>query len=212
LLKKIVLIGGGGHCKSCMEVIHSLPHYTIYGVLDSTLPVGASIMGYPVLGNDLLIPQLIQEGCEFLITIGKLDTPSPRKIIFDTIKKSGGKLATVIASTALVSSHAKIGEGTIVMHGVIVNVDSVIGDNCIINTRAILEHDTHVSAHTHISTNVVLNGAVHVGSDCFIGSSSVVVHGISITDQVIVGANATVVSPITESSMYVGSPAKPIKK
>lgn len=211
-MKKIVLIGGGGHCKSCIEVINSLPQYLIYGVLDSTREVGSSIMGYPVLGDDLLIPQLIKEGYEFLITIGKLHTSSPRKKIFDTIKKSGGKLASVIASTAFVSYNATIGEGTIVMHGVIVNVDSVIGDNCIINTRAILEHDTNVGAHTHISTNVVLNGAVHIGSDCFIGSCSVVVHGISITDQVIVGANATVTSSITQSATYVGSPAKPIKK
>jgi sugar O-acyltransferase (sialic acid O-acetyltransferase NeuD family) len=212
VLKKIVLIGGGGHCKSCIEVISSLPQYRIYGVLDAALPVGSSIMGYPVLGDDQLIGQLIQEGYEFLITIGKLNTPSPRKRIFDDIKKSGGTLATVIASTAIVSSHAEIGEGTIVMHGAIVNVDSVVGNNCIINTRALLEHDTHVGAHTHISTNTILNGAVHVGADCFIGSSSVVVHGISITDKVIVGANATVTSSIIQPSTYVGSPAKSIKK
>jgi sugar O-acyltransferase (sialic acid O-acetyltransferase NeuD family) len=209
-LKNLVLIGGGGHCKSCIEVVHSTTAYKIIGIVDSTLPVGTHIMGYPVLGDDTLIPSLIQQDYVFLISIGKLNTFSPRQKIFDTIKGLGGAFATIIASTAYVSSHATIGEGSIIMHGAFLNVDAVIEQNCIINTRAIIEHDTRVKSHSHISTHVVLNGGVEIGSDCFIGSGSVVLHKTKIADNVIVGSHSTVVKDLLEATTYVGTPAKPI--
>ena len=33
-MKKIILIGGGGHCKSCIDVIESEKKYTIKGILE----------------------------------------------------------------------------------------------------------------------------------------------------------------------------------
>jgi sugar O-acyltransferase (sialic acid O-acetyltransferase NeuD family) len=211
-LKKLVLIGGGGHCKACIEVIKLLTSYNIHGILDNNIEVGVSIMGYPVLGNDDMIPNLIQEEVEFLITIGKVDQSTLRKKLFDTIKEQGGVFATIIAPSVYVSDTSFIGSGTILMHDVFINAEVNIGENCIINTRSIIEHEVHVASHTHVSTGVILNGAVKIGEDCLIGSGAVVVQGITIGNQIVVGANATVTKSLNDSGVYIGSPAKYLLK
>ena len=33
-MQKLILLGGGGHCKSCIDVIEQESKYTIEGILD----------------------------------------------------------------------------------------------------------------------------------------------------------------------------------
>ncbi|MBC7452064.1 MAG: acetyltransferase [Cytophagales bacterium] len=210
-MKKIVLIGAGGHCKSCIDVIDSQNEWSIYGILDAHVPAGSVVLGHTVLGGDEMIASLIQDGYSFLITIGQIKTADLRETIFNKIKAASGRFATVVSAYAIVSRYSVIGEGSIIMHGAVVNADALIGENCIINTCAIIEHDAKVGKHSHVSTNAVLNGGVNIGTHCFIGSGSVLVHGIAVCDHVIVGANATVTKSIENASTYVGSPAQSLK-
>jgi sugar O-acyltransferase (sialic acid O-acetyltransferase NeuD family) len=206
-LKKLILIGGGGHCKACIDVIESGGSYEIKGILEKDVTKGDTLLGYPILGGDELIPELVRNGYEFLITIGQFTSPALRIKLYNTVKQAGGKLATVIASSAIVSKYAAVGEGTIVMHGCIVNASAEIGDNVIVNTRALIEHDVQVGNHCHISTNTVLNGGVKVGNNCFIASSVMVFHGVSIASNSVVGGHSTVVKDLKEEGVYFGNPA-----
>jgi FlaA1/EpsC-like NDP-sugar epimerase len=54
--QKIILIGGGGHCKSCIDVIEQEGKYTIAGVVDVKEKAGQTIMGYPFIGTDDDLP------------------------------------------------------------------------------------------------------------------------------------------------------------
>ena len=49
--KKIILVGGGGHCKSVIDVAESAG-YSIGGILDIPELVGSTVLGYPVIGTD----------------------------------------------------------------------------------------------------------------------------------------------------------------
>ena len=48
--KNIILIGGGGHCASCIDVIEQEGIYQIAGIVDKNYD-GKSL-GYPSLGDD----------------------------------------------------------------------------------------------------------------------------------------------------------------
>ncbi|MEE1176425.1 MAG: acetyltransferase, partial [Paludibacteraceae bacterium] len=112
--KELILVGGGGHCKSVIEVAESAG-YSILGILDMPEEVGKTVLDYKVVGTDDDIPQFVGKA-EFVITVGFIKNPAIRIRIFDKIKSAGGRLATIIASTARVSKYAEVGEGTVVMH------------------------------------------------------------------------------------------------
>lgn len=202
----LILIGGGGHCKSVIEVAESAG-YEIKGILDMPDEVGKDVLpGHKVIGTDDEIPQYVEE-CEFIITVGFIKNPALRIKLYNKVKAAGGRLATIIASTAHVSKYAELGEGTVIMHQAFVNAGAKIGDNCIINTFVNIEHDAEVGNQCHISTGTMVNGECKIGENCFIGSQSVCANCIEIASDIIVGAGSVVRKSIRVKGIYAGNPA-----
>jgi len=202
--KPLVLVGGGGHCKSVIEAAESAG-YSILGVLDMPEEVGKTILSTKVIGTDDDIPVYVDKA-EFVITVGFIKNPATRIKLYNKVKEAGGKLATIIASTARVSKYATLGEGPVVMHNAFVNADAKIGNNVILNTFSNIEHDAVIGDQCHISTGAMINGDCKVGENCFIGSQSVLANGVSISNDIIIGAGSFVRNDLLEKGIYVGNP------
>ena len=202
--KPLVLVGGGGHCKSVIEAAESAG-YSILGVLDIPEEVGKSILSTKVIGTDDDIPTYVDKA-EFVITVGFIKNPATRIKLYNRIKEAGGKLATIVASTAYVSKYAEIGEGTVVMHHAFVNAGAKVGKNVILNTFTNIEHDAEIGDQCHISTGTMVNGECKVGKNSFIGSQSVLANCITIGDDIIVGAGSLVRKSIFDAGIYSGNP------
>lgn len=205
IIRPLVLVGGGGHCKSVIEAAESAG-YSILGVLDMPENIGKEILSTKVIGTDDDIPKYVDKA-EFIITVGFITNPATRIKLYNRIKEVGGKLATIIASTAYVSKYATIGEGTVIMHHAFVNAGAKVGNNVILNTFANIEHDAEIGDQCHISTGTMVNGDCKVGDNCFIGSLSVLVNGITVGEDIIVGAGSLVRKSIYMKGVYSGNPA-----
>ncbi len=209
--KRIILIGGGGHCKSCIDVIASTEEYIIDSIVDVPERTGHKILSSYISATDEDIPLLVKnKDCEFLITLGQIKSPDQRKELYLFLKELGANLAVVVSPLAHISKYSEVGEGTIVMHMGLINADSVIGNNCIINTGALIEHDCVIGSDVHISTHAIVNGGCTIGDGTFIGSNSVINNNISIAARAVIGSGAVVVKNITEEGIYAGNPAKRI--
>lgn len=198
---KIILLGAGGHCKSCIEAIESNGEYEIEGILNKGEEV-KSVLGYPVLGGDELIDQYIEKGFSFLITVGQISSPAIRLKLYNYLKERKAHLLVISAFGSVISKHAKIGEGSVILHQAVINADAIVGNNCIINTGAIIEHDSLIGDHCHISTKAVINGGVKVGDGVFVGSGSVIFNNVNICNNVVIGGGSTVVKDITAEGVY----------
>ena len=176
----MILVGGGGHSKSCIDVIEQTNKFEIIGILDHKDKFGSKVLGYKVIGDDDDMRKFKGKDTQFLITVGQLESATLRKKLFNEVLKSGNEIATVISPRAYVSKYASLGKGVIVMHDALVNADAVIGDNCIINSKSLIEHDCIIEAHCHISTSAVVNGDVHISEGTFFGSNAVSRQSVSI--------------------------------
>lgn len=194
LKKRLILIGGGGHCRACIDVIESENRYSIVGILDQPEQVGEVVAGYKVVGTDCEIEKYAQQGCFFLITLGHIGNASLRKKLYQQVINHNGLLATVISARAYVAKSASIGCGSIVMHDALINSHACIAENCIINSKALIEHDCSVLSDCHISTSAVVNGGVTVGKETFFGSNAVCKQGIKIEDNSFIKANSCFVT------------------
>lgn len=191
-MKSLVLIGGGGHCRSCIDVIEATGLYQIHGILDSIKKPGETVLGYPVLGSDSMLEELAAKGHSFLITIGQIRNVEPRVKLFERLQAVNANMPTIVSPIAHVSKHASIGVGTIVLHFAMVNSSAEIGSNCIINTRALIEHDVKIGNHCHVSTGAILNGGVQLGSFSFFGSGAVTREAITLEEYSFIKANSLV--------------------
>lgn len=203
--KKIILVGGGGHCKSVIDVAESTG-YSIMGILDMPEFVGTTVLGYPVIGTDNDISDYVEDAL-FVVTVGHIKDASLRIKLHERIKNAGGRFATLIASTAYVSRFASIGEGSVIMHQAMVNANAHIGLGCIINTFANIEHDAFIGDYCHISTGTMVNGNCTIGAGVFVGSQSVLVNGISIADECVFAAGSMIRKNVIRKGIYSGNPA-----
>lgn len=197
----ILLVGAGGHALACIDVIEAQGRFCIRGLLGSPAEKGGQRLGYPVLGSDEDLPALAQPGSHALVCVGQIKTPEPRMRLFARLRELGYTLPAIVAPTAWVSPHARIGAGSIVMHGAIVNAGAEVGENCIINTRALVEHGARVGDYCHVSTGALLNGDVEVGAGSFIGSGSQLKEGVRVGQRCIVGFGATVFSNLADGAI-----------
>ena len=173
----IILIGGGGHCLSVIDVVEQEDKYNIKGILDDTKK--GDVLGYPILGNRDLVKEL---------TIGQIKSSSIREDIALLLDSCKANLATVISPLAYVSKHATIGEGSVIMHNAIINAKAKVGKHCIINTKANIEHNVQIGDFCHISTCATVNGDTIVGKRTFIGSNATISNNITIVEKSIISA------------------------
>lgn len=176
----LLLIGAGGHAKSCADVIEWGGVYRIAGVIGLPSEVGQFCLAYSVIAADSEMSRLAATYPNALISVGQIESPDLRIQLFDQALVAGFAMPAIVSPMACVSRHAIIGEGSIVMHGAVVNAGAVIGRNCIVNTQALIEHDAVVEDHCHVSTKAALNGGVRVGAGSFIGSGALIREGLSL--------------------------------
>lgn len=206
--KSLILIGAGGHCRSVIDVIECIKDFEIKGLIDVKKNIGKKVFGYPIIGSDDQLQEILVEFESFLVTIGQEKLPDLRVKSFNQLVGLGAKLVSIVSPLARVSPHASIGKGTVVLHHAFVNAGAKIGENCIINSGALVEHDCRIDNHVHISTAAVVNGNVKVGKKSFIGSNSVLRQGIQIGENSVIGAGAVVVKSFDNNSTVIGNPAK----
>ena len=178
--ESILLVGAGGHAKACIDVIEQGKQYIIEGLIGLPSEIGTKVLGYPVLGCDPDLANLLEK--------------------FPQLIECGYEAPVIISPNAYVSPHATIGAGTIIMHGAIVNAGAVIGANCIINSRALIEHDAVIGDHCHISTAAVLNGRVVVGKGTFVGSQTCIRQSIHIGADCVIGMGQRIITDCVAKS------------
>jgi sugar O-acyltransferase (sialic acid O-acetyltransferase NeuD family) len=189
---KLLLIGAGGHARSCIDVIEQEGKYEIAGLLGIQEESESSVVGYRVIGLDSDLGRLSQDFEFALVTVGQIESSVTRIRLYDDAVDAGFKFPTIISPIAHVSKHAQVGMGSIVMHGAIVNAGANVGKNCIINTRALIEHEATISNHCHVSTGAIVNGEAIIGIGSFIGSGSIVKQNIEIGENCVVGMGLSV--------------------
>lgn len=194
-MQDIVLVGGGGHCRSCIDVIEECNAFRIAGILDVPSKVGQEVCGYPVVAADSETARFAREGCLFLITVGQVGAGDHRAELFERIRVCGGRFATVVSPRAHVSRRAEVKEGSIIMHDALLNSCVKVGKNCIVNSKVLIEHDAVVAAHCHISTGAILNGGANVEERSFVGSGAIIVEGRTVPRGTFVKAGSVWIGP-----------------
>lgn len=191
-MQDILIIGGGGHCKSVIDVIESTGKYKIYGIIDIKEKVGQKVLDYKIIGTDDDLEKYRNDIELAFIAIGFINSVELRIKIYNKLKQLNFKLPVIISPLAYVSKHSFIDEGTIVMHYAVINAGAKVGKNCIINTKSIIEHDAIIEDFCHISTGAIINGGVIVGKSSFIGSNATTKQYIKIPEHSFIKAGTVV--------------------
>ena len=201
-LKKIYLYGKGGHSRVVSEILVA-NHFEIVDIFDDD---------QDKVSDDSLGVRLRQNRFQnldhpLIITIGD---NSKREQIAHLLK--GHVFETAIDRSAIVSTSAVIGDGTVVLHGSIIQAEANIGEHVLVNTGASIDHQCVIGDFAHVSPHATLCGHVEVGEGTHIGAAAVVIPCVTIGKWCKVGAGTVVIRNIPDYCTVVGNPARIIKQ
>jgi acetyltransferase EpsM len=206
-MKKICVIGQGGHSKVVIDIILSLKEYEIIACLDDKFSGETQKNG--ILYGPLSLAKQLEKDEEigFVIAIG---SNKARKKVVSKLSLPAGRYPVLVHPSAVISPSCSIGNGTVIMPKCVVNASSIIGNHAIINTGSVVEHDNTLGCYVHVSPNATLTGEVAVGEGSQIGAGASIIPGIRIGRWSIVGAGSTVIHPVPDLDKVAGTPAKSI--
>lgn len=208
-MKKILLIGGGGHCRTVLRALRSRAEYTAVGIVDSNLALGSSVDGVQVVGRDADLKKLFDQGFrEAFIAFGSIQSSKARRQTARNLKEIGFALPAIVDASALVPSPFKAGDGALIAAGVVIQPGTVVGENAIINTGAIVDHDCTIGDFAHLAPGTVLSGGVSVGEGTLIGTGATVIEYRKIGKESVIGAGSVVVSDLPDDCKAFGNPCK----
>ena len=206
---KLLLIGGGGHCRSVLDSVLSMNLYDKIGIIDSS---DCSCLDIPVIGTDEDIPVLKRDGwTDAFITVGSIGNTKIRRHLSENLMALGLNIPTIIDPTAIVARGISIGVGVFIGKKAIVNTNSIIGKYSIVNTGAVIEHDCQIGDFSHISPGAILCGGVKIGDDTHIGAGSVIKQQIVIGNNSLIGAGSVVVENINDGKTAYGNPCRVVR-
>ena len=186
----LVVVGGGGHAKTCLDIMANQDSYRVVGIVSISEDDNSTKL--PWLGDDAAIPELAKSIKNFFIAIGQITTPGPREKVGQLLERLNLHAPSFISQSSIVSPSAVIGEGTIILPNSFVGADVKIGKHSIVGSGAIIEHDTIVEAYCHIATGAIVNGECNIGSGSFVGAGAVLRNQINVVSHSFVRMGAIV--------------------
>lgn len=139
---RLVILGAGGYGRTVADIAEQLGYEDIIVLDDALEGKGLSTFTQYIDVDTVFVPAFGND--EF------------RMKWIDSILAAGGRLATIIHSSAYVSPKAQIGQGTVILPGAVINTETKIGKGCIINIGALIDHGNMIGEGCHICCGAVI--------------------------------------------------------
>ncbi|MFC1807235.1 NeuD/PglB/VioB family sugar acetyltransferase [Candidatus Omnitrophota bacterium] len=203
--KKILILGGGGHAKKCIEILRSNDNFEIAGIIDKDLEIGYKVLGIPVVGRDSDLSKFYSKGILMAVLgIGAVINHVVRTNFFKLLKDIGFHLPNIIHPSAVVESTVGLGEGNQVMANATIESSVKIADNCIIDCGSIICHDCEFEDNVHVAPGAILAGSICVGRDTLIGMGVTVYMNLKIGSRVVIYNGSNIMRNIKDEEIISG--------
>jgi sugar O-acyltransferase (sialic acid O-acetyltransferase NeuD family) len=196
----ILVYGAGGHAKSIMEIVFQKENFVISGIVDDDRDLtGKKVLGIPVLGTRVVLPQLIALGVNQAANgVGGILDFNVRIKIFDLLESAGFSFPALVHNRATVEPSAKVADGVQVFANAYVGSEVILEPRCMINTNAVISHDCIIGTYSHIAPGALLAGHVQVGARSLVGMGVTTTIGVRIGDGARIGNGAILLADVPD--------------
>ena len=192
--KSIYIYGASGHGLVVADVAKSCGYENIVFLDDDT-------------SKGFLKFEDIKENRDYHIAFG-IGNNQIREKLYKKVRENGFSTPTLIHPSSIISSSARIEEGTVIMPNVVVNAKAYIGKCVILNSSCVVEHESIIGDFVHISPKVAIAGDVKIGNFTHIGIGSSIIQCLEIGKNSVIGAGSVVVKNIPDFKKAYGNPCK----
>ena len=212
--RRLLLVGGEGHCRSVLDSVLAAGTFERVGIVAKDAECLNALkenrlMAPYLVGTDADLERLRADGWQYaFVAMGSVGSTAIRRRLYLALTALGYKVPVIRDPSAVVSGSAHIGAGAYIGKNAVVNAGAGIGCCAIVNTGAIIEHDCAVGEFAHISPGAILCGQVTVANDAHVGAGAVVRQGLAVGAGAMIGIGSAVVKDIPDGATAYGNPCE----
>ena len=206
-MKKVIVIGSGGHAKVVIDILNEMANVKICGITSKSLNPGSSFAGYQVIGDDTILSQHLYQDYHIAMGIGGYRDNDLREKVYIYIKGQGFNFINVVHPSAVISKTVTLGESVVIFPGVVLNTDVQIGYNTIVATGSTIDHETIIGNNVLVSAGVTIGAYSKIHDNSLIALGAKIISGITIGRNAVIAAGAVVVNDISDNEIVFGIPA-----
>ncbi|PIF76985.1 sugar O-acyltransferase (sialic acid O-acetyltransferase NeuD family) [Variovorax sp. 54] len=177
-MKRLLIIGTGGHGRSIAEAVLLRDDYLLAGFLDDAAESEQRLWEWPVWGKTSLLSACRDRVDAVFVAIGN---NALREALHERVQEQGLALATVLHPTATISPRAAVGQGCAVMAGAVVGTGAQLGEGVIVNCGAVVDHDCTVEPFGHLGVNAGMAGSSVLGRCAWMPAGSTLAYGVKVS-------------------------------
>ena len=211
-MKKVIVIGSGGHAKVVIDILHEMEDIEILGITSNSLSVNSFFLGYQVLGDDDVLTQFANQNCFIAMGLGGYKDNNLREKVYNYVKGLGFNFINAIHPKSIISKTVKLGESVVIFAGAVLNTEVQIGNNTIVLTGSTIDHETIVGNNVLISAGVTIGAYSKINDNSLLALGSKIISGITIGRNAVVAAGAVVIRDVPDNDTVFGIPAMPKEK
>jgi sugar O-acyltransferase (sialic acid O-acetyltransferase NeuD family) len=179
-MKRLLIVGGGGHGRSVAEAALASGQYELAGFADDAAPGLREIWERPVFGTTADLAKCRPFADAAIVAIGNNRV---REKLHGVLRAAGIELATVVHPRAIVSARAVIGAGAAIMAGAIVGTEAQLGEGVIVTCAAVVDHHCQVADFGHLGVNAGMAGGSILGRGAWMQAGSVLGYGVEVAAE-----------------------------
>ena len=213
-MKRLVIVGATEFAEIAREYFEETGENKVEAfAVNASYIKKKELMGIPVVPfEDIVSLYPPEEFCLFTaITYGKLNRV--RENFYRLGKSYGYHFATYISPRAFVWHNAEIGEDSFIFEDNTVQYNVKIGQGVVLWSGNHIGHSAQIGDFCFVASHAVISGYCKVGKNSFVGVNATMGNNIVLPDNSVLGAGAVMTHSFEqEGGIYVGNPAKQIKK
>lgn len=210
--KNLIIYGDSSYAEMIAHYFQTDSNYQVVAFcVDRDYKTKEEISGFPVLTLEDIENHFSTTNHHIFAAIGYKSVRT-HKLLFEKIVQLSFPVASYISSKAIVDSSCKVGINCLILPGVILEPDTTIEKNCFINSGAIVCHHTCIKAHTILASGSLIGGHTTIGESSLVGFNATVAELLQVADETLLGAGSLLLQNTEKHTMYVGTPAKAVRK
>jgi len=208
-VKKLVIIGAGGHCRAVISTVMRQQKWNIQGIIDLDYhQQKEEILGVSVVGG---VEYVLSLDCKEVCLIIAVGDNNQRRGLMQEMDERGFELPNIIDPSAYISQNLNIGKGNYIASMAHIGPCVTIGNGNIINTHANIEHEAAVGNYNNIAPSAVLCGRSFVEDQVLVGANATILDNKYIVKDTVIGAGSVITQNIEkEGRVVVGVPGREV--